>query len=898
MPLIIAITETWLDSGFPSHLLNHNDMYLIFRHDRNFGKGGGVLLMVHKSLNPIISPSLDHPDIEGIWCDLHLYNTLIRIGVVYRPPRFDPIYLQTLINVTNLAISVPHPTLIIGDFNFPHIDWVNNVTTCSLENTFLHFCTANALTQCVESPTRNKHILDLILTNDPTLICGVDTTLNPVSSDHLAVSFHLCFPLPNKSTPHTFPNYNKITLLDHTNITNFLLQINWTALFRNSSIDLCWSHFKHALNTAVAAYVPHRTMKLNTRTPWMNSWIKKLQNHRLHCFRNWKRTRNDSNLLKLQQSNHLFSKEIKLHKHRYELRLSKLTNRKEFFRYCNHKLHTNPGIPALLSPSSNTLLLEDYEKATLMNNTFLENFTKDDGTLPAITTPRDLPELSNITISNDLVLTALNSLRPNSSPGPDNIHPSFLKRFADCLCTPLCLLFNLSLKQHLLPLDWKTAIILPTYKGKGSRNSPKNYRPISLTSVVCKVLERIIKTQLTYFLTQSHQLCPHQFGFLKNSSTTDQLLHSTEKWTRILDDNFSLDIIYLDFSKAFDSVPHSKLFHKLSHIGVSDNILKWIKSYLSSRLQCVRINKAISPWLPVTSGVPQGSVLGPLLFIIYVNDLPDHIKFSEIVLYADDCKLHKRLTSPTDCLLLQSDLTAVENWSQTWQLPLNPSKCNVLHMGKKDFRGTYRLQDQTLPVCTDQSDLGVHVSQNLKYSKHCAQIASKSFFLIRAILKGFSVRDPKILTSLFVIYVRPALEYASTVWNPQLQKDIQTLEKVQRYFTSKLPGLTNLPYPTRLSVCKIPSLQTRRTFLDLVQTYKIIHNLSRLPSDDFFKIASATTTRGHPLRLLLPHTRTNTRMFTFSIRVIPLWNALPHNIVTAPTLANYKSLLRAHLSIT
>jgi ribonucleases P/MRP protein subunit RPP40 len=358
-------------------------------------------------------------------------------------------------------------------------------------------------------------------------------------------------------------------------------------------------------------------------------------------------------------------------------------------------------------------------------------------------------------------------------------------------------------------------------------------------------------------------------------------------------------VIYLDFSRAFDTVVHSKLLTKLSAFGIKGHILNWCSAFLSNRSHLVIANDCFSPFLPVLSGVPQGTVLGPLFFLIYINDLPLSVLSSKVHLFADDLKLCKEISSPLDIQLLQADLDRVHKWSQTWQLKLNTSKSSCIQIGPNPIPTAYTLNNTPLDTVQTQRDLGITVASSNKSSAHCRAIANKALSALQIITRCFHNRSLSFQIQLYKIYVRPIIEFASPTWSPHLQSDIRTIEKVQRIFTRYIPSLKGLPYAQRLFACSLPTLELRRRYFDLVHLYKIIHHLSPLNFADLFQWRDQpsypTRLRGHPYQIFVPYRRTNTRHNSFAVRVIEPWNSLPADIVTAPSLPNFKSKLRAHL---
>ena len=302
-----------------------------------------------------------------------------------------------------------------------------------------------------------------------------------------------------------------------------------------------------------------------------------------------------------------------------------------------------------------------------------------------------------------MVSKALSRLRPDKSMGPDGLSPKLLMEVNDLIAYPLLLLFNKSLSESSVPQDWKQATITPIFK-QGNRNAVENYRPVSLTSQICKIFESIIRDAIVQHLESQLLIKNTQHGFRKGRSCLTNLLEFLDKVTGCVDSGDNVDVIFLDFAKAFDKVSHVKLVSKLKAHGIEGNILDWIKEWLHQRVQRVSIRGIISDWISVLSGVPQGSVLGPVLFLIFINDLDFGIK-SWILKFADDTKIFNRVSGKADVDKLQEDLHRLVRWSEEWQMLFNVSKCKVMHVGSLHFERQYFMNDQRLEVVTQEKDL-------------------------------------------------------------------------------------------------------------------------------------------------------------------------------------------------
>ena len=276
------------------------------------------------------------------------------------------------------------------------------------------------------------------------------------------------------------------------------------------------------------------------------------------------------------------------------------------------------------------------------------------------------------------------SHRGKWSPGPDVWHPVLLKSIADLISLPLSILFQKSLDEGILPPQWLKACVTAIHK-KGEKGLPGNYRPISITSILCKIMESFARDQLVEHLVKNNLISKSQHGFVPLGNCITNLLTCLEGWTNILECNDSVDVIYTDFAKAFDSVPHQRLIKNLRSLGVTGKILTWIESFLSDRVQCVEVEGEHPSWKPVESGIPQGSVLGPILFVVLINDMPDEVK-SMCQLFADDAKVYTSVNVRDKDAgdQLQKDLEALSKWSDKWQLPFNDLKCKILHIGNNN----------------------------------------------------------------------------------------------------------------------------------------------------------------------------------------------------------------------
>ncbi|KAK3089449.1 hypothetical protein FSP39_003702 [Pinctada imbricata] len=446
------------------------------------------------------------------------------------------------------------------------------------------------------------------------------------------------------------------------------------------------------------------------------------------------------------------------------------------------------------------------------------------------------------------------------------------------------------MQEGKLPEEWKSANITPIHK-KGAKHDVANYRPISLTSILCKTLEKIIGDELMDYMETNNLFTKHQHGFRSGHSCVTQLIEVIDDWTRELDNQNPVDAIYLDFQKAFDKVPHKRLLHKLKGYGINGSLYSWLEDFLSNRKQRVVLNDVESKWAGVTSGIPQGSVLGPILFLIYINDLPD-VVHNIVKLFADDTKLYSVVNNINDQTSLQSDINNLLRWSDTWLLSFNADKCKHLHLGgQTNIR--YKMGDKEITSTNHEKDLGVIVDNELKFQLHISTQVKKANQIVGLIKRSFSYIDEEMFLVLFKSLVRPHLEYGSNIWSVIYKKDSIAIENVQRRATKLLDNIKNLSYSERLKHLGLPSLEYRRLRADMIETFRILNNIDKVDQAKLFPL-NTNPTRGHEKKIFKRHNRTNIRKFCFTHRVVDTWNSLPASVVDAKNVNSFKNKLNAH----
>ena len=558
-----------------------------------------------------------------------------------------------------------------------------------------------------------------------------------------------------------------------------------------SSVETKWQDIREGIFKAMSRDIPTKWSSNRSHLPWLSSKHKKCIKKKHKLMQLAKKTGIPSDWTKYKQHKSITPKKVtQAHWNYVNAFLNKSLehgNNKPFWKYIKAKRSDNIGVAAI---KNNGILYHDSKtKAELLNHQFKSVFTMDDDTdhLPTMSHPK-YPNIENITISIEGVEKLLDNINIHKASGPDKIPNIILKTCSKEISPALANIFQQSLDTGTLPNDWRNANISHILK-KGNKHMASNYRPISLTSVCCKTLEHIICRHMLSHLENNKIISPLQHGFCNGHSCESQLILTMHDIMQNFDSKQQTDLVILNFSKAFDTVPHKKLLFKLSKYGITGNINKWIQSFLVLRKQQVIVEGESSKPCSVDSGVPQGSVLGPLVFLCHINDLPQRAT-SKDRLFADDCLLYRPIHSPRDQLLLQQDLAALETWAEDWGMRFNVSKCYLMsiHRSKHPNSSQYKLDNHILEQVEENPYLGLTIHKSLKWASHINKISNKANSVLGFIKRNLKPENRDITELAYSSLVRSILEYSSTVWDPFYQKDIDRLERVQRRAARFVPN--------------------------------------------------------------------------------------------------------------
>jgi hypothetical protein len=572
-------------------------------------------------------------------------------------------------------------------------------------------------------------------------------------------------------------------------------------------------------------------------------------------------------------------------------------NNRKFAKYIKSKTKSRTTVGPLVNKDKK-LITDEKEMAEELNKFFSSVFTQENLQNVPDPEPETInAEMKQVFVTQQQIRNKIRKLRKDAAPGPDGITPNILQRLEDSVLAPLQIIFNRALETGDSPKDWKTGSVTPIFK-KGTKGDPGNYRPVSLTSVPCKILESIIKDRVMSHLLENNLIRKSQHGFMPGRSCATNLVEFMDFVTRSVDDGKPVDIFYLDFAKAFDKVPRKRLVKKMTAKGLEPAVVRWIENWLTGRTQHVNIQGEKSESCDVDSGVPQGTVLGPTLFSIYIDDLEVTIEARKldvkVVKFADDTKGGKAVTSTEDRDKLQQALDCLCEWADSWGMSFNLSKCKIMHVGLHNPQYEYFMNGTKLGTTEEERDIGVLVTQNLKPSAQCSQAAGRAMSVLGQLRRNFHYRDRHIFLKLYKQYVRPHLEFSSPAWSPWLQGDKDVLEKVQEKALKMISGLKGATYEEKCAELGLKTLEERRGGQDMALVHKF---LTEQTGTDLFRLTAAqnrarTRQAAGEHGLSVQYARTDPRKYSFAVRTVEDWNRLPEEVKSSRNGEEFRNKLK------
>ena len=900
---VISLSETFLTPNSNTENLKLNGYHDVIRRDRPGGIGGGVAIYVSTRFHVSRRFDLEVADLELLWCEIRLLNNKFLFGVCYRPPNSPVSFWDKLQESLDLARNSGVSNIILsGDLN-------SDFNTLS-GHKLVNFAQTNFLTVHVNEPTRitphSATCLDQIVSNIPEFIHEV-CVLPPIANcDHSVVGAKLTF---RQLTETAYKRH--IWQYNQANFDNFrahLRTLDWNSCFSVDDIDLCCDSWSKLFMEAATCNIPNKTVEIRPwDLPWYNSRLRLLKRQVKRKYDQAKASNfGPEAWASFCQLRNSYQEQLKLAERDYNDKLrndlnNSSKNNKCWWRTVKYFLKRNQSsnIPSLIH--NGNIISDSASKAEIFNFYFLQQCNIDSSTVtpPGIADPPHSC-LDSITITESEVLETLLSLDTTKASGPDNVSTKLLKEAAPAISYSLTKLFNLSLAKKQFPSSWKKANVTPLYK-KGSESLCNNYRPISLLSCTGKVFEKIVFKHVFNFFRENLIISAHQSGFIPGDSTVNQLLVLYHQLCLAVDKQKEVRIVFLDISKAFDKVWHSSLLHKLRKAGITGNLFHWFSDYLQNRSQRVVINGQSSSWGSVLAGVPQGSVLGPLLFLIFINDIVDIVR-SEIKMFADDTCLYLTVENPLIASeTLNSDLSDIEQWSNDCLVTFNAQKTESMLISRKTKSPNHPailFQGHVLDDVSKHKHLGVTLRSDLRWNDHISEIVTKSSKLINIMKTLQFSLDRQTLETIYISFIRPILEYASPVWSGCTESDAKRLEDIQ---TNAARIVTGAMYGT--SIEKLyeevgwQTLAKRRELAKLTLMYKLVNKL--LP-EPVCSIITTTETPSFNTRrpFNLTHFQARTDLFdrSFFPSTVRLWNQLPLDTRNSASLQSFKSKLYKPIS--
>ena len=892
----LCFTETWLtsDTSDANLLGPAGSSFIAHRADRATGQqGGGVCALIRSSIphrvlplpeSPVpleLLPILFSPD-----CFPHIIITWYRSPSGPRAVQRD--YLYHSLKAIRSLVRPGVPLSILCDSNFPSVDFQRLQSSDSLAKVFLSFVNELGLEELVRSPTRGDAQLDLVLTTCPDVWSDIRTAENRYLSDHREVTATLSLPTKAdhspRSRPPPRPNFKQA---NWEAFAEFLSGIDWRFIDSISadSTEFC-GHLMQILGEGISRFVPicsakRKPLALPTR-------LKRMRQLRVEAFR----SRHLSPALQTRFTA-LDRKYRAALKRYFTSREAGLLSSARAGLYRHYK--SQSSLPA--SYSQPPLLRDgrpcsdDKSKADLLAETFASVYSWDKGHSPTLCHPPASCSLSHIDFSRPRIEKVLSRLSPKLSAGFDGIPPLLLKRLAEQLSTPLSLLFSRSFCCADVPDQFRTLRCTAIPKpGKDNRH-PANWRPISLSSSICKVGELTLNAQLCSYLEANNLLHPTQFGYRQGRSTQGQLASFVQSVSDCRNSVRSVHVLWADCSRAFDTPPHRLIAEKLQHAaGLRDPILSWLKAFISGRSAAVTVGSAVSESYELTSGFAQGSPLSATLWTIFINDLLVGLsRFVSVGCYADDIRCHSE--SP---LALQQATDFLQTWCRDWQISLAPAKC-VYSIFGPDAPEPPSLAGIPIPTLSAPAhrDLGILVDPSLSFAPQVQSMVTKAKGVCARIMRSFHSSNPHVLFAAFTVYARPHLEYASVAWNSISKSLSDKIEGVQKSFTWKCyrrAGMTRVPYAERLVFFGAESLAVRRRATDASFCHAVLKGKHECPIILPEVRASERPTRFAPRAKDTPSARKAPRR-----RIARLYNSLPSE-ARSLALSGFKPYARDFLA--
>ncbi len=851
---------------------------------------------------------------------------VLYVANVYRPPPSEnDIFEHLATDIEHLQSSKGNPKIVVmGDFNCHHANWLGsmdvhgNPKTNDAGNACYNLCQMLGMVNLIKENTfiRNSgqavSVLDLLLTDSPNLIKNISFE-NPVgSSSHTRVAINLIF------DPSCHVMYKKTSWLYHKgnweDLRNKLGNSDWNF---NEDVNLAWDKCKANIKLAMDQHIPKRVIKrrINDKA-WFTDKCALVLRKKVKAWKSFKDIPSAANKeayrLALKSASDTYARAQKLYAEKIETDLKENgSNSKTWWHIVNHVVGKggNSAIPSLRVNDTDYDTVQ--EKANILKDTFAKkSCIDDDYRTPPLLPNKSAAFLNRIKIRLRDVKKKLTQLKIKKATGPDGIPARVLRECAVALSRPLARLYNLSMKRGIVPNDWKCANVVPVYKS-GDRSDPNNYRPISLLSIIGKVMESIVNDNVKKHLFGANLITKHQYGFRPKHSTFDHLTSATQTWENALNNGEEVRVAALDISRAFDTVWHKGLLTKLMSVGIGGCVYRWMRAFLQNRSIRVILDGQQSASAYINAGVPQGSILGPTLFLIFINDLLDSIK-NQVHMFADDTTISAIIPNQQDKKAqvnrnFQSDLHTMEEWAETWLVTFNAKKTQLLTISRKKVKEqnpSIKFVNENLTEVSNIKLLGINITSTLDWNSHVNKVAKHAGQRLGILRKAKKMLPNAALSTLYKTKIRSVMEYCGPIWQNASKCSLSKLDAIQKK-VCRLLGKKQDCIPEY----NINSLQQRRNVSGLCQIHRMVTGVAPstvihlLPAFNEPNRISRYVSQSHHYQFQLKRSKSDHHKNSFIPQMTKLWNSLPIDCVYSKSgdineLQNFKISINKYLNST
>ena len=917
---ILAVTETWLTDNTADTI--HIPGYTFTYRNRGEGRGGGVGLFTREDIKhkEMIIPT-SFTSFESLFINISsTKSTDIVVGVIYRPPGTNLDFFNTefesLIDLLIVYKNRNKRIFLAGDFNIDLLASETHIPTAD----FTDCLTSHHFLPLILQPTRitttTATLIDNIFTNSPASVTNSAIIISDIS-DHLPIITWI----ENTSKPlNKLGNPQLVRTVNDNTISNFRLlldKLDWSpvlSLCSKNESNLAYALFIKLIQFNYDQAFPLRprgtTKRKSAQNPWMTQGLLNSTKKKEKLYVTFVKNPTPANKARFTA-----------YRNKYKVIRTKLEQdyySNEFAKYNHDIKKTWQLIKSIVNTENKDTIIKEIlingkkiEDSELIADIFNTHFTN----LPK-SLAQNIP-LSKKSYQDYMPASSMNSfamlptssyeiiainktLKDTHSTGPDDLNPHILSPLMDLLATPLSEIINCSIRTGDVPSDIKLAKVIPIHK-QGNKNEVSNFRPISILPFFSKLFERVMYDRLYSFISQSKILYPFQHGFQPGHSTYMSLLDIQDKISQAMDNNEYSIGIFLDLAKAFDTVDHKILLHKLETYGIRGVALAWLSSYLTNRRQQVSCNGKLSSFQNIVFGVPQGSILGPLLFLIYINDLPNSATFLHYILFADDSNAFYSHSSYDQLIkIVNNDLELANDWFKANKLSLNLSKTNyiIFRSNKKlvpTLDNPLRIENKLIPQVSSSKFLGIHIDQHLKWDIHIAEIAKKISKNTGIIRRISYLLPTHILKNLYFTLIHPYLNYCNLIWTSTYDTHLLKLNILQkkaiRIITKSPINTHTASLYSQLNLLKISQIKFVQTSIFM---YQYANNLLPQAFASYFKPNLLDRAIRNNRVYISIFARTNTRKFSIKHQGPLIWNSIPECVRVAMSLASFKIQIRAH----